>query len=148
MEKMLNLIRSLSLLLFLSACGTPNVVNYPVTIDKEFVPYIEQYRLDKFRFTQSSTNEITAIFRSSPDSSYIGTCFIGYGTRWIEIDPSSWFNMTDSEKYILMLHEMGHCDLNLDHTPDISIMNEYLLSDWQFDQDREFYLKKLFFEGQ
>lgn len=147
MEKMLNLIRSLSLVLFLSACGALNVINYPVVVDTEFMPYIERYKDDKFHFTQNSTNRISITFRSSPDNSYVGVCFIGYGTRWLEIDPEYWFNVTDTDRYILILHEMGHCDLNLDHSTDHSIMNEYLLSDWQYDNNPEFYLKKLFLEG-
>lgn len=64
---------------------------------------------------------------------------VGLCTRWssgerqIQIDRDYWENYLDEgEKYEVIAHELGHCDLNRDHvvhaSPATSIMDPYVFS--------------------
>ena len=139
-----NLILSFSL--FLTACGGFEAIG-PVTIAPEFMPYFLQYRIDKFNYTGSqSIRRINIIFSKLED--YSAVClFKNKGEETIEVDPEVWFKSTDTFKTILIYHELGHCDLNLEHTTENFIMNPYLIDDILFNTNRNYYLTMLFKEG-
>lgn len=142
----------LSLFLVLTACSKMESYVAPqTTVDPRFLPWIEEYRTDKFRFTGlDNIRPLNIIFFStSYNSTVIGTCDYNGDVRTITIDPEYWFNSDLTDRRILFYHEMGHCDLDIyNHNDgDIGIMNSYAMDSWEFNLDPEYYLYKFFVEG-
>lgn len=65
----------------------------------------------------------------------IGVCY-RYGNSdktKIELLKTAWKEFDETERWILVAHEMGHCQLNLEHRDDgWHIMNTYLLDARQY----------------
>ena len=110
--------------LFLSACGkfesTPSRI---IGINPEFVPYIGLYTYHKGR---APDYEIHMGFANLSGDN-IGLCMRWTdGYRQILIDKEYWDNSNESLRVSLVFHELGHCDLNREHSSDPnSIMYEY-----------------------
>ena len=74
---------------------------------------------------------------SKTDKGVIGYCSINNNSdgserdRTVSILKSAWVNFTWQTKRVLIYHELGHCALNLDHSPEGSgnIMDPYVLYD-------------------
>lgn len=118
----------------LTACGQGfKSQNDPRTIsgvNPIFKPYVDLYLSHKgtglrydipIQFATLSGNTVGVCTRWST------------GERQIQIDQDYWDNYLDEgEKYEVIAHELGHCDLNRDHTPHsmpaTSIMDPYVFS--------------------
>lgn len=75
----------------------------------------------------------------------IGSCsFFSDGSRVIKIDPNFWIFTTDADRELLMLHELGHCDLLLGHSMPLSIMEEFHIGGQRYSADKNYYLNQLF----
>jgi hypothetical protein len=134
------------LLLLLTGCSSFEGVKPPY-IDLAIVPYLDSYKADKLVYTGSSfIRRIDISFDTM--AMFEGLCTIySDGTRKITISPYDWFSGDDASRIITLYHEMGHCDLDLEHTTDDSIMNKYGMSTSKFATDRQYYLRLLFMEG-
>ena len=88
--------------------------------------------------------KITIVFRSLSDDA-VGVCKITpFIKREINIDPEYWYSINPAERQILFYHEMGHCDLNRDHSEPYSIMEPSLFGTFRFLNNKEYYLKEFF----
>jgi len=140
-------ILSLSLFLFLAACGKFDT-HKPAFIDKAILPYVMMYVNDKKAFQGTSAiRKIDIYFKSLYQEGYDGVCYYRGPWRYIEIDPTFWSHASNAEKRVLVYHEMGHCDLNLDHDPGYSIMNPFGMAGNVFNANRDYYLDLLFKKG-
>lgn len=63
--------------------------------------------------------------------------------RTIILDGRSWFDLSDTGKEQLIYHEMGHCDLDVFHTPH-GIMRPNPIEDSYYLSHRESHLRELF----
>lgn len=147
---------SLSILLFISGCGF-----YPVDsgyIDPVFIPYVEEYKGDKLLYLNTSNIVKVSIIFKTLDTGLAGMCemtgFIDRITnknkifyRHIFIDPNHWYTLNELDQKLLIYHELGHCDLDLDHTDDYTIMNPYNLNGNTFILQPSYYLDLLFYQG-
>ncbi len=101
--------------------------------DPEFLPYIEKYNTLKIQQTGQPINpHVKIVFSRSTlrnlDYQYFNTtAFCSKFTRIIFIDRSSWNYYSEIFREFLIFHELGHCDLNKDHTEDFTIMNNSYL---------------------
>lgn len=145
----------LSLCFFIVGCG-PGFYPAPY-IDPEFIPYVEEYKQDKSRYLSTQMKSVSIQFGLSDDS-LDGQCEISairnritdktiFRIRIIRINKEHWQYFNPITRKILIYHELGHCDLNLDHSDTTSIMNPYALSDYLFNLDQEYYLDLLFNKG-
>ena len=147
---------SLSLLLiFLSGCGFYSIPS--AYIDPEFQVYIDKYKQDKlFYLNTTKIRRITITFKEMTDLD--GECrIVTFGNliykkgivsyRKISIDPDNWNRSSDIDRMLLVYHELGHCDLNLMHSAEDTIMNEYSISSDVFSLNPEYYLNALFTKG-
>jgi hypothetical protein len=101
---------------------------------ESFKPYvtraIELYeKFGKYR-AASQIPEMFIAFRNL-NKNQIGVCYPAFGH--IEIDLRYWKKATHAQREELLLHELGHCVLDLDHSNPPSIMqatktldNEYI----------------------
>lgn len=138
---------SFILFFFLLSC-TPYSFK-TVKIDKAFQSYYEDYIDLKFYYTGiANTRPINIVFESLIYPR-VGTCLYGQKDGWtIKIDPVYWFYTARGvDREILFLHEMGHCDLDRSHTINKSIMEPYLLSNVEYNNDTEYYLRELFLQN-
>lgn len=148
---------SLSLLaLFVCSCGFYSVP--PGYIDPEFQAYVTEYKKHKLYY--SGVNKIKRLsitFKELP-SNLDGECQIlsfsniitkkeTMAYRQIFINKDHWQNYDYIEKTLLIYHELGHCDLGLDHSYENTIMNEYGIDVSVFVTDPVYYLDLLFTEG-
>lgn len=124
----------ISLFLLLSSCTKhkPRVIDDPV-----FTPYINKY----ISFKKKPLNYIIHFeFDDLPRTiltATLGRCTIYSlsGKRRILIDEDRWEAADETERFQVISHELGHCDLNRDHYDikktngdPISIMSTYSFS--------------------
>lgn len=127
-----------------TACGRAFETLEPTFVDPELAPYLEQYSSYKEQATGSSSyREVTLKFKVL-GSDIIGLCTrFSTGKRIVEIDPFFWDAAGEDRRDILILHEMGHCDLNREHVSN-SIMQPSLLTVREYLGRMGFYLTELF----
>lgn len=133
--------------LILVGCGEPNTVK----IDLALMPLYEQYKIDKEHYTGQANTKAISIDFSSLGGNITGMCHIdkkNHKTKLrIDIDPEYWFSSTLDKRTVILYHELGHCDLGLEHTLENSIMNATTMDGYLFASNRDLYLYKLFREG-
>lgn len=123
----------LGLMLTLVSCG-----HYysKAEIDQEAVPFVVAFTHEALlRDVALDLTNLKLTFNEDKvfsDEFTMGHCKAYPRKRIIEIKRSSWVQMDETEKEILMFHELGHCILGFSgHIDDAShIMNEYLLFDY------------------
>ena len=103
--------------LLLSSCSTHRI-NDPRTVhgvNPAFIPYVNSY----LSYKKASLGYEIPIQFAKLEGDVVGLC-----TRWstgyrqIEVDEEFWKGAQDLEKFELIAHEMGHCDLNRDHVDE------------------------------
>ena len=136
-------------LILLSGCD--GFVPEESKIDPSFIPYITEYKMDKYKYIKNSNmKKISIIFFSL--SKVNGLCRITtyrYKSpiRIIYINPEYWYKNNILARKILLYHELGHCDLDLLHSNNYTIMYPYLFDTYTFSLDPEYYLNELFING-
>jgi len=136
MKKILNI---LFFILIGCTAGFTSINN--TNIDPAFNKYIVNYQKLKHGYINK---QISMLFSTLPGHT-IGLCTIyDNGERYIQIDPEFWFNTTDNDKQTLIFHELGHCDLNRNHTGPASIMEVYHINGSEYERHRDYYNDELF----
>ena len=78
-------------------------------MDETFLPYLDNYK----RFYGEVKSPITF---DNLDNNIVGVCYKYYnGFTEIRIDYNFWNNSTREAREQLILHELGHCELNRGH---------------------------------
>lgn len=153
------MVKSLSLsILILFLCGCGGFYSIPSGhIDPEFQSYVDDYKKDKLYYLNSTKfKRLSITFR--PLDNLDGVCEIlsfnniitkkeTMSYRRIFVDPDTWSYSSNVERMLLIYHELGHCDLNLEHSYENTIMNEYGISENDFIKDPVYYFTLLFKEG-
>lgn len=97
------------LMLVLCACGRQE-------IQPDFLPYIEHITSDLNRHGRTLIVSSSIQFGTA-NAGAGATCFSNWGkSSRIIIDKDNWDEITDSDRYWLLVHEIGHCEYGLGHT--------------------------------
>jgi len=87
-------------------------------------------------------------------SGVIGLCETGYGLRRVTLDPDFWNNVSNTQKELLMHHELGHCILYRAHRTSLlssgaeaSIMYPIIMASSTYLNDYNYYQNELFTWG-
>jgi hypothetical protein len=120
--------------------------DYP-NIEKEFVEYITNFKRDYLKFSHKTINLNSAKIAWAEGlfvygENVGGICHKSRFTWWIEIG-NHWRNLTDCQREDMIYHELGHCVLNEDHSPN-GIMDPQSQQDEEC-KDRRDLKKKIFF---
>jgi hypothetical protein len=115
--------------LLLSACGPmPQIESDPRTISGIDPTFDEQVQVYLHYKPGNKLNYDIPIGFGELDGNTVGLC-----TRWsngyrqIIIDEYYWYNQaSEDQKRSLIAHELGHCDLNRDHSSLVSSIMYYL----------------------
>ena len=115
-------------------------------VNSEIMPYLQQYIL----FKKAPLKYDIPIQFATLDFPKVGMCTIfSSGERQIEIDNNNWHNfLSEEEKLQLVLHELGHCDLNRNHIMSakdgvpVSIMYPYVFP--LMPEAESYYIDELF----
>jgi hypothetical protein len=80
------------------------------------------------------------------DEGIMGRCHTyDHGTPTIVIDTIYWEKISPTQRIALVFHELGHCILKREHIEEgLSIMNPYLISDYNFSNHFDGLLSELF----
>lgn len=153
------MVKSLSLsILLLILCGCDGFYSIPSGyIDPEFQSYVDDYKKDKLYYLNTTKVRRLSITFKSLDN-LEGACEIlsfnniitkkeTMSYRRIFVDTDTWPNLSNIERMLLIYHELGHCDLNLEHSYENTIMNEYGISENEFIINPVYYFELLFKEG-
>lgn len=135
----------LSLFILASGCGRFDVFGPPI-VDGELIYYVNLYKSEKKVYTGIEyIRKIDVIFRSLIPPALAMCLRWSNGDRQIEIDPYTWYKkLSETERQLVLFHEMGHCDLNLGHIEEVGIMRAELMEEYYYLQDPDKYLKQLF----
>ena len=81
----------------------------------------------------------------------IGLCETGYGGRTVTLDPDFWNNVSETQKELLMHHELGHCILYRPHRStylssgiEASIMYPIIMASSTYLNNYSYYQNELF----
>lgn len=120
----------------------------------DFIPYITKYL--QFKGATKLSRQIPIQFGQLPCQ--LRKCQVGVCSRWsngerlIRIDERHWDNYSENERFQVLAHELGHCELDRDHVDDksdlgypMSIMYSYTFE--PHDNQIEYYMKELFTPG-
>ncbi len=89
-------------------------------------------------------------FEDDLPNNAIGDCNMLRGE--VRIKKSYWLNHSNTLRKVLILHELGHCDLNEDHRDEpsywdtgcpASIMHPYIMQDYCFVSHEHYYISEL-----
>ena len=154
----------LLLVLFISSCGTPSVrpINptdplapipihtFKVKYDKAFEEYVSDFEDDWGLDIKDLVIEFGEIKQNDDTSTVtLGICKRRNNTTPnIVIDPTTWPNLAETRKKLLIYHEIGHCVLHRAHIKgtNTSIMNPILINSTVFEDDEGFFIDELFDE--
>lgn len=139
--------------LLLASCGQLDNIKDPrpiLTTNEAFKPYIKRFE----SFYGKSIGDIPVNF-ATLNNDFVGACNVwGSGHKNIEVDFNHWNTLNESQKEILIFHELGHCVLELDHVKSSnnecpkSIMRANLFNVWEIDScytfNYENYINELF----
>jgi hypothetical protein len=151
-----NVIKNVILSLFLSGCGFyPAQYEY---IDPEIKPYVDLYKQNKLRYLNTDQIRKLYIGFGSIDDGFEAECetktIINGITnkvvaqyRSIYVSRDRWLYLNDTNRQLLIYHELGHCDLGFEHTSGYTIMNPDAILDIVFNTDPDYYLDLFFNKG-
>lgn len=138
----------LILLLVLVSCGT-HPIEVPEKTDEAFIPYIHEY--------QKATGILarTPVIMETLDEGVAGECH--HIKRLIKINDLYWYVLSEEQREVLIMHELGHCDLKANHndstveinntTCPASVMRSRLMSYTEgrdcYRIDKNYYIQEL-----
>lgn len=109
---------------------------------------------DQYKMSFSAAGDIepfTVPIVFEPLYGILGRCLkYSNGNRLIQIDPSYWTELNDSERKVLIYHELGHCVLGRPHSDKrelnipLSMMNWALLDFSKYEEFSQEYELELF----
>lgn len=140
------LIKSSLCLFLLVGCAKPYP---PPRVDPAFEEVLQSYKTDLLAYRGIVYfDHVSIVFADihTNTNPAVGYCYMGK-TQLIEVDRHFWDAIDQDQKTVLLYHELGHCDLMLDHTDGLNIMNPYLINGWMFANNRDLFLRMLFLEG-
>jgi hypothetical protein len=143
----------------LAACGT-GTVSSPQG-HGVFEPYFQKFEVQSVSHGRSTYGDSGIVIEMTDklSSEEEGECNTGLGDWGIKIKESKWNTSSDTDKTILIAHELGHCLLDRTHKNEtfnfekgftnipkapVSIMNADLMIATQFDADPDRYWDELF----
>lgn len=131
------------ILMFIACCNTYTPL-----------PQLEDY---VSRYEKATNTKVTTNIKFVPptpkwtENRWAGVCYM-YTVpqmRHIELNEESWDRLSDTSKYILVSHELGHCQLDREHSTEkyrgfpVSIMYPILLDEWIFSMLESEYMNEL-----
>ena len=133
------------LLLFtIMACGIDGTDREPdiIAIDEAFHPHIEQFFVDYERFRGKSLKlyyNTTIEFTDDLPNGWAAACSYSGGSnvRWIGVRRGFWKDASEWRRYVLIMHEIGHCEFNLPHESSGIMKSGYKRIEWE--QYRDFF---------
>lgn len=139
----------------LVGCGSKPIDDFVLRTDyvDHRTPHIE-YELQPHvaKFEEISGHNVSILMEwAELDDSVMGVCYSwSDGHREIQIDSVKWVNLTYEGQEELVMHELGHCILNLEHDEGVldmggwtnlprSIMYPYVFGDYPFYKEFQQY---------
>lgn len=120
----------------------------PIKVDPDLRRYIILYSNYKLKYTGLEYKNNVSMRLSDLQGYTVGACITRVNNKRINIDRYFWNNIaSESERELLVLHELGHCDLDLEHTEGLNIMSSELLNSGTYILNKEALLKLLFKES-
>lgn len=138
----------------IAACAPEEQIQKKTSVDIEFQQYVHLFEIE-----QGVNVDIDIQFQKI-ELPTVGKCYYAFYTEGpqkgqrvnlnIEIDPVFWEEANDTEREVLIFHELGHCVLNRDHVEDIiepyelpkSIMYPVIF-DSAYSDHRNYYVNEL-----
>lgn len=132
-------------LLYLTAgCDMPSPAAKGV--DPEFEEVLAEYQREKAQRTGEGVRAVAAVMVPDLEGNTVGQCRRwSNGDREIFIDQEFWNFATNSLREQLFFHEMGHCDLDLEHVQGLAIMSPSLIQDTFYRDNRETLIDDMMF---
>jgi Zn-dependent protease with chaperone function len=150
-------------LMLLTSCGNPFALHKDqhkhtdprpiLTTDPTFIKYIDLFEAEYGKMIGDIPINFALI--SKPQT--VAWCNEwNSGERNVEVSQPHWNSMSESQKEELIFHELGHCELNLDHddtydTNDscpTSLMNPYVFGNYEttncYIPKYDYYMRQLF----
>lgn len=131
-----------------------NCAGKVVKVDPEFLPYVRLFEEQGRLVVDDIIMEFGDPTDGDGSKTNVGVCKIGFTkTPRVIIDPEFWENASNTQREIIVLHELGHCVLERGHDYDkldgcpMSVMYPYLLSNYCYKSFKKAYLDELFTFG-
>lgn len=110
----LKLLASL-LFVFICALSSIQIVKITKEANEEVINEIEEFYKLTYPFYKESEKLKLKVGFGNLKENNLGVCYIGLGGPYITIDEKRWKKASQTQKKIIILHEMGHCICRLGH---------------------------------
>jgi hypothetical protein len=131
--------------MILIGCGnssgkTPGIFTFEASIQ----PHVNAYLAYKYELLKVGAGRHITIELAPIDDMWAGLCYVNSGR--IKINPGVWSRLTYTQREQLIMHELMHCDLGMEHyTIGYDIMNETLMPDFLYKLNRDGYIREVFY---
>ncbi len=123
----------------------------------QFSGYVQAFQSRGTSFGKNvQVDDLVIEFGKMERDSEQGYCLLkAEETPVIRVNQSAWDRMSETERQLLLNHELGHCILGRKHKNDLmhpdevpsSVMNSYAIDSDLYDSHREYYDGELFQGG-
>lgn len=141
-SKKMTLLLALVTSITVSACGKIGVK------DPQFLQYVERFETEaKARGVAVDTTWLDMTFvddlkgnNFTPNT--VGACYFG---SEVKVKKTAWKKFSDTERELLVFHELGHCVLNhAEHSSCPNIMCATMVNQYEYTFSRQAWLDVLF----
>lgn len=124
------------LLVTVMACGK-------ATVEPEFQSYLADFQADAKRFNRDvDTSQVSIKFGDTGSMENGAVCHTG--SKQINVQKSAWANGNDTDRMIIIYHELGHCVLGLNHTTELGIMSSNAVPEVVYRLNPDLFLTSFF----
>lgn len=119
-----------------------------------FESYVEAFEKDAATLNRGLTVNYIEIKFGELNDGTLALCSLGVGTPLITVNQSLWGNLDETQRQLVIYHELGHCVLKKGHANQeiripgqrikLSIMNQHPLDLTDYLKFRKDYLNELF----
>ncbi len=120
----------------------------------QFEPYVASFEQDAARLNQTIEVNYIVIQFGPLAPMTLGLCNLGADVPTITVNQPAWATLSETQRQIVIYHELGHCVLKKGHDDDsynvrgdrikLTVMNSHPLELVDYTSFRDEYLQELF----
>lgn len=117
----------LVVILICVSCSKFKIIKEYDNVDPEFDSYVEEFaQVSDGKYSPERLNSLTIGFTSKFEEEVYAVCNQAFNVNEIDVNRNWWKSASYQDRYQVMMHEMGHCVLQRQHSdfPGGSIVHE------------------------
>jgi len=115
-------------------------------VEEEFEPYVQRFKAEGLKYNVDISDKRIIISLIELEQPTVGQCRKSlFLPPIVVIDKFFWAWANDTEKEMLVFHELAHCLLGqMDHRMGKTLMTPFMAYEFNYRKERDYYLKEMF----